>query len=517
MSAPMKQPPNGPASDNQKKQRRGRLVVVSNRVADLSSGLQSGGLAVAVGEALASSGGVWFGWSGEQCEDARQRAPEVTRYGDVRTATVALTPEEHEEYYLGFANRSLWPLFHYRLDIAEMNGHLEACYFSVNKRFAAQLRPLLQVDDVLWVHDYHLIPFAAYLRQKQVEHLIGFFLHIPFPPPEIIAALPHHKQFMRTFFAYDLVGFQTVRDRENFARYCEEHLDCRRLNDGRIKGFGRTISVEAFPIGIDAVQFRAEAEKNARSADMRAMARGTDSRSLVIGVDRLDYSKGLPERVRSVEALLETYPQYHGKVQLVQIAPPTREGVEAYNNIREDLERAVGQVNGRFGDLTWSPVRYIHRPVPRAVLAGLFRRSRVGLVTPLRDGMNLVAKEYVAAQDPDDPGVLVLSQFAGAAEQLEEALIINPHDPQDVANAIRRALEMPLGERRARHAALWDSITGQDIGWWRNRFLDALRSSRRIPGAVARPALSGDPIAPARSTIRSETIRYEDKPDPATL
>ncbi|MYZ47952.1 alpha,alpha-trehalose-phosphate synthase (UDP-forming) [Propylenella binzhouense] len=515
MSSPTRQSAEPAASSGKGHAARGRLVVVSNRVADLSSGFQSGGLAVAVGEALSDSGGVWFGWSGERSDDARRREPEVTRYGDVRTATVALTHDEHEKYYLGFANRTLWPLLHYRLDLAEMSSQLEACYFAVNKRFAMQLRPLLRDDDLLWVHDYHLIPFAAYLRQKQVNNPIGFFLHIPFPPAEIVSALPHHTQFMRTLFAYDLVGFQTVRDRENFARYAEEHLGCRRLDDGRLKAFGRVLSIEAFPIGIDAVQFRADAEKNARLPDLRPIARSVESRHLIIGVDRLDYSKGLPERVYGIEALLESYPQYSGKIQFVQIAPPTREGVEAYDAIREELERATGQVNGRFGDFAWSPVRYINRPVPRPVLAGLFRRSRVGLVTPLRDGMNLVAKEYVAAQDPENPGVLVLSQFAGAAEQLEEALIVNPHDAQDVANAIRRALEMPLGERRARHAALWDNVTTQNIAWWRNRFLEALRASRR--GHAQPVSISGELVPRPKPPTRTETIRYEDKPDAATI
>jgi trehalose 6-phosphate synthase len=487
--------------------KRGRLVVISNRVADLSTGHQTGGLAVALAETLAATGGLWFGWSGDVTPDAHLRPLQTGRAGEVKTVTIALTPEEHESYYLGFANRCLWPLFHYRLDVADLRTGPEAIYSAVNKRFAQQVAPLLEPDDTIWVHDYQLIPFAAYLRQLNVTSPIGFFLHIPFPSPEILAALPGHKQFARTFFGYDLVGFQTVRDRENFARYAAEHLGCRRLNDGRLKGFGRTLAIDAFPIGIDAENFAAEAERNLRSPELRTLAKNADSQHLVVGVDRLDYSKGLPERTRGIEKLLESWPAYHGRVQFLQIAPPTREGVEAYDAIRGELERLTSHVNGRFGDLSWTPIRYVHRPVARETLAGLFRRCRMGLVTPLRDGMNLVAKEYVAAQDPNDPGVLVLSEFAGAAEQLEEALLVNPHDPISLATAMRRGLEMPLGERRARHRALWSRITEQDVTWWRERYLSALAKANVARKAGAEP--------PARSLALPEPLTHERKSDPA--
>ena len=283
----------------------GRLVVISNRVADLSAGHQAGGLAVALAESLSESGGVWFGWNGEIADDAQSRSPDIQQDGRITTATIALTPAEHESYYLGFANRCLWPLFHYRVDLADLRTGPEAVYASVNKRFAQEVQPLLEDGDTIWVHDYQLIPLAGYLRQLQVNGPIGFFLHIPFPPPEIFTALPNHKQFARAFFAYDLVGFQTIRDRENFARYATEHLSCRRLNDGRLKGFGRTLAIEAFPIGIDAMAFAAEAERNLESPELRTLAIDADTQDLIVGVDRLDYSKGLPERMRGIEMLLE--------------------------------------------------------------------------------------------------------------------------------------------------------------------------------------------------------------------
>lgn len=469
---------------------RGRLVVVSNRVSDLSAEAQSGGLAVAVGEALRASGGIWFGWDGDIAEEA---SPDRKRVGNVELATIPLTSAEHKGYYLGFANRCLWPLLHYRLDLADLSTVSETSYYEVNRRFARELGPLLRAEDTIWVHDYHLIPCGSYLRQEKATNPIGFFLHIPFPSPEIFAALPNHQQLARTLFAYDLVGFQTVRDRENFARYTVEHLGCRRLNDGRISGFGRKLVIEAFPIGIDAEAFAAQAERNVRAPRLRALGRSADTLSFIVGVDRLDYTKGLPERIRGIEKLLKSHAVYRGKIQFLQIAPPTREGLAAYDAIRAEFERMAGHANGRFGDFSWQPINYVHRMVPRTILAGLFRRCRIGLVTPLRDGMNLVAKEYVAAQDPEDPGVLVLSEFAGAAEQLEEALIVNPHDPASMAAAMRQGLEMPLGERRARHRALWNRITDQDITWWRERFLKALTRARRPapqPAWRAAPASS---------------------------
>jgi trehalose 6-phosphate synthase len=268
------------------------------------------------------------------------------------------------------------------------------------------------------------------------------------------------------------VGFQTLRDRENFVRYAQEHCGARLTGDGNLKIAGRTVKVEAFPIGIDVVQFATEARRNADHPDLACLTRS--SFKLIIGVDRLDYSKGLPERLLAIESLFENSPEYRNVVQYLQIATPTREGISAYDDIDAQLDRTIGQVNGRFGTFGWSPVSYIKRLTPRNLLAGLLRRCHVGLISPLRDGMNLVAKEYVAAQDPLDPGVLILSQFAGAAEQLKEALIVNPYDTEALASAIRRALEMPKVERQARHAMLLDKVRAEDIDWWRQQYLDAL-------------------------------------------
>ena len=450
-----------------------RLVVVSNRVADLSKGSQSGGLAVALADALSVSGGLWFGWDGNVVAKGTRVPPEIREEGPVTTATLPLTRKDHKEYYLGFSNSVLWPIFHYRLDLADFNAsHLKA-YKRVNSKFADALVPLLKPDDRIWVQDYHLIPLAAELRKRGIRQKIGFFLHIPFPPPSILAAAPDNEWLVRTLFSYDLVGFQTHADVENLKDYVHDHHGI--VSDGeQLRAYGRTTVAARFPIGIDVDTFAGLAHTAKADAQIETLQRRTTARRHVIGVDRLDYSKGLPDRFRAFRRFLEDYPQYHKAVTLMQIAPPTREAVGAYSDIREQLESLTGAINGKFGDFDWTPLRYIHRNVPRDILAALLRGSPVGLVTPLRDGMNLVAKEYVAAQDVDDPGVLVLSKFAGAAEELTEAVIVNPYDIDEVSRALHTALTMPRDERRARNTALLKRIRRHDAKTWQESFLAAL-------------------------------------------
>jgi trehalose 6-phosphate synthase len=428
-------------------------------------------------EALRAGGGLWFGWSGKTHKDAARSAPRLHRFDSILTATVDLTPAEHRHYYLGFANRCLWPLLHYRLGLTEIDAKSQRVYQAVNRRFARELAPLLQPADRIWVHDYHLIPLAAALRRQGVTNEIGFFLHTPFPPPEVFAAAPEHRRLARALFAYDLVGFQTTRDRENFARLVVEALKGQRLDNGRLAAFRQTVVAGTYPIGIDPVWIAEAARRRANGFAFRRLRSSLGPQSLIVGVDRLDYTKGLVEKFAAFEALLEAQAEHSGRVTMLQIAPPTREGVGAYDAVRSQLEAVAGRINGRFADFTWVPVRCIHRALSRDDLAGLFRQARVGLVTSLRDGMNLVAKEYVAAQDPTDPGVLVLSCFTGAAEQLTDALLVNPHDIYDVASALHRALTMPLEERRARHEALWRKIAAHNVDRWRELFLERLSAS----------------------------------------
>jgi trehalose 6-phosphate synthase len=451
-----------------------RLVVVSNRVAYLEKKNQSGGLAVALGDALRETGGIWFGWDGTVVDEDAPRDADVAQQGKVTIATVPLTQRDYDEYYVGFANQVLWPVCHYRLDLVKFETAYFDGYRRVNARLADALAPLLRPDDIIWVHDYHLISLASELRSRGMTQRIGFFLHIPFPPPGVLLAVPVHQWLIKSLFACDVIGFQTNIDVLNFQRVVAENIGGKVLSDGRVMAYGRTVIARAFPIGIDVDNFVAMAHTSAAEEAIERLNRRHLARSHIVGVDRLDYTKGLPERMKAFRRLLELYPDKHKTVTLMQIAPPTREDVAAYTDIREELEQLSGSINGEYGDFDWTPVRYIHRNISRERLAALFRGSEVGLVTPLRDGMNLVAKEYIAAQDENDPGVLVLSRFAGAAEDLEEALIVNPYDIDDIAHALEQALTMPLDERCARHKALFKRVYERDAANWRETFLAAL-------------------------------------------
>ncbi|RYF75082.1 MAG: trehalose-6-phosphate synthase, partial [Comamonadaceae bacterium] len=327
----------------------------------------------------------------------------------------------------------------------------------------------------------HLIPLAAELRAMGCTQRIGFFLHIPLPPQITMAAIPQHEWLMRSLFAYDLVGFQARQDVQHFERYVQNEAHGESLGDDHFRAWGQTLRASAFPIGIDVQEFNALAQAKESRDMFDTMQREYSQRRLLLGIDRLDYSKGIPHRVRAFRELLANYPENRRSATLIQIASPTREDVDAYGDIRRELESLCGAINGDYGELDWMPVRYIHRIVARKRVPGLCRAAAVGLVTPLRDGMNLVAKEYVAAQDPEDPGVLVLSRFAGAAEQLKEALLVNPYDTHGTAETVQQALQMPLDERRARHERLLQRVKDQDVHWWRKTFLEALADPRLEP------------------------------------
>jgi trehalose 6-phosphate synthase len=459
-----------------------RLVVLSNRLPLGSGG--AGGLQVALQDALAE-GGLWIGNSGKVVAhpsdtlDAHVGAPYARLSFDLSTS-------EHATYYLGYANSVLWPLCHARADLLDLKPEYLEGYRAVNARIARLTAARIRPGDRIWVHDYHLLPIAHELQALGIDNPIGFFLHIPFPGPMDFRALPNGVEVARWIAAYHLFGVQTQRDVAACFDVFRHLPGAQILLNGRLSLHGAQVRVASFPIGIDTDGF-------ARTAAAAEPVPGLP-RNLVIGVDRLDYSKGLPQRFRAFAHLLEARPDLAGQVELLQIAPPTRDTLAAYQNIRAELEQLAGQINGEHADLTWTPIRFIHRAVARERLAGLYRQARVGLVTPLADGMNLVAKEYVAAQDPEDPGVLVLSRFAGAVAQMSEALIVNPHDAAEVADAIAQALTMPLDERRARHAPMMERLRRQDVAWWRDSFLRHLDSAARV--AATQPAPAGTRPAP---------------------
>jgi len=458
-----------------------RLIVVSNRVMipKPSGTASAGGLAVALHAALRKYDGIWFGWSGQVVDSAGSTVSHIQQDG-IKFATIDLGVEDHENYYNGFANRTLWPLFHYRTDLTYYDRKFDRTYFRVNALFAHSLAPLIEPDDMIWVHDYHLIGCAEELRRMGFTNRMGFFLHIPFPAAEVLLTLPNHEALVRGLFAFDVVGFQTESDLRALQEYVIYEANGFVEDDGRLTAFGRTIQADVHPIGIDVDEVDALAQSEEAAEHRRRMEMSLGERSLIIGVDRLDYTKGLPDRMKAFEALLETYPENRGKVSLMQIAPSSRIDVPEYVDIRQELESESGRINGRFAEFDWVPIRYLNKAFTRAALTGLFRVSRIGLVTPLRDGMNLVAKEYVAAQDPQDPGVLVLSRFAGAAHEMDAAMIVNPYDTDDVVEAVQRGLNLTLDERVERYTSLMTTLRKNDVHAWRDGFVNALTNARSV-------------------------------------
>jgi trehalose 6-phosphate synthase len=456
-----------------------RLVAVSNRVTVPRRATAAGGLAVGVLAAMKSRGGLWFGWSGETTDGEPGPAALASRQ-NVTFATIPLPAEDHEPYYGGFCNGSLWPLFHYFVGSMQYSDAHFAAYGRVNRLFAERLAPLLRDDDLVWAHDYHLIPLAAALRHMGLRQPLGFFLHIPFPHIEALRALPVYAEIVRDLVQYDLVGFQTARDLECFRSALAEVLDPVALRpDGSIQAGGRRMRAGVFPIGVDVDEIQRESRNSLSSETVRRMRDGLLGRRCIIGVDRLDYSKGLVDRFQAYERYMETCPDSQNRVTFLQIAPLSRADLRTYAEIRRSLEQTAGRINGRFAETDWTPIRYLNRNYSHEVLMGFLRNADVGVVTPMRDGMNLVAKEFIAAQDPDDPGVLALSTLAGAAEELSSALLVNPRDTRGVAAAIQRALAMPLEERRARHAEQLSVLRRNDIHAWHSRFVDALQDCVR--------------------------------------
>ena len=452
-----------------------RLVVVSNRVAvpNPDVGDRAGGLAVAIRPVLKQHSGIWFGWSGKVAEKSEVTVRTIER-GRQSYVLTDLTEEDYQEYYNGFANRVLWPIFHYRLDIAEFSRRDLSGYLRVNEHFAKELHKILLPDDIIWVHDYHLLPLAKALRDLDHRNKIGFFHHIPFPPPEILTALPNHEHLIPAICHYDLVGFQTDRDAMNFAHYLRDECAMPSRDPYTFQTADRTVLIGAFPVGVETAELNRLARRTVNSPFVRGVVESLAGRDMIIGVDRLDYSKGISLRMEAFDRFLSTHVDWRGKVTYLQITPKSRSEIPEYADMERQIDETAGRVNGKYGEASWTPIRYVNRTHSRSVLAGLYRSARAALVTPLRDGMNLVAKEYVSCQDPHDPGVLILSRFAGAAVECAAALLVNPYDPDSVGTAIGQALSMPLEERCSRNDAMFQELIANDVRTWGKRLLIAL-------------------------------------------
>ncbi|WP_370205255.1 alpha,alpha-trehalose-phosphate synthase (UDP-forming) [Pararhodobacter marinus] len=457
----------------------GRLIVVSNRIPSATGG--AGGVIVALHDALSATGGLWIGAEADPVETPGESLRVLSSQPYSRLG-YQLSHQEIEHFYLGYSNSVLWPLCHRRPDLVDLKPAYEESYRAVNRRVARMIAAIARPEDTIWVHDYHFFPLAAELRALRLQNRIGFFLHIPFPSLGDLSVLSQPADFAEWLGHYNLVGLQTLSDVARALEMFRADPRAEFLMDGTVKFRDRITSVRSFPIGIDVEQF----QKDAAAQDEQPLGKEAPE-SYFIGVDRLDYSKGLPNRFRAFGRYLENRPPDQ-RPCLVQIAPPSRERVQAYHDITRELEEIAGHLNGTFAELDWTPLRYIHRSVPRHRLARLFRGARGCLVTSYADGMNLVAKEYVAAQDPDDPGVLILSRLAGAAEELSAALLINPYDIDDIAGAIRQAVSMPLAERQRRHAACLKAVMANDATGWARSFVSVLS---QVPGTLVWPGSTG--------------------------
>jgi trehalose 6-phosphate synthase len=468
-----------------------RVIAISNRVAVPAKGslTRAGGLEVALAAVFATNPGVWFGWSGKTVGEGETKTHTTEVRGQQYTV-IDLTRADHNEYYNGFANRVLWPILHYRLDLADYSLRDLSGYLRVNQRFASELSKIIEPDDILWVHDYHLIPLAKSLRDLGFENRIGFFLHTPLPPPEVLTALPNHDQLFPELCAYDLVGFQTEIEKTNFARYLIS--ECR-YPSRDLKAFyvnGRSCTLGVYPVGVSVEEFRRWSVQSNESPLVGRVRNSLGERDLLIGVDRLDYSKGLLARMEGFEHFLEDHKEWRNKVTFLQITPRSRSEIREYISLNREVDSTVGRINGSFGEADWTPIRYINQSYSRSTLAGLYRSAKAALVTPLRDGMNLVAKEFVASQSEHDPGVLILSRFAGASRECEGALIVNPYDVRSISEAIKGALGMTLEERRNRHQATLKRLMENDIKDWGNRFIADLVSAEAVDPLFSKASFS---------------------------
>ena len=455
-----------------------KVVVISNRVVlpTKKKPEAAGGLAVALLDTLQETSGIWFGWSGDITSN-KDIKPVVKKDKGITFATVDLVKKDYENYYNGYCNEVLWPIFHYRLDLVNYTKMKFESYTRVNNSFALMIKSLLGNEDLIWVHDYHFLLIARELRKLKCTQKIGFFLHIPWPSKEILTALPDHHELVDALLDYDLIGFQTKNHVLTFLDYIISELKGSVEPDGSVFALGKKSKVKHFPISIDTNKIINIAEETDSSPQVERLVKSIKTNKLIVGVDRLDYTKGLENRFVAYNHLLNNHSEHIRSTTFLQVAPTSRGSVFQYKEIRKKLELTAGKINSAYGDFDWTPIRYLNKGYQQKTLMGFFRHSRVGLVTPLRDGMNLVAKEYIASQRLSDPGVLILSRFAGAAEELTDALIVNPHDPEGVANALNHALKMPKKERIRRWLNAVDQLHSFNITVWRTHYIEALETA----------------------------------------
>jgi trehalose 6-phosphate synthase len=475
------------------------LLVVSNRLPDLRAPVSPeeerkrsvGGLVAALKPVLETRHGLWLGWSGRTVPDDAGRL-DISTDRNAQLAWFDLPASLHDAYYNGFCNRCLWPLFHSLPERSRFSDAAWAAYVDVNDRIAEAASGLVRSGSAVWAHDFHLLGLAAGLRRRGHDGPLGLFLHVPFPNGDMFRLCPWASQLLDGMLTFDVVGLQTAHDVRNFLDVVGS-LSPASVADDVVELPGRRTRVQAFPIGIIPDAFEPDGDTE-EGDETNVLLRSLAGRRLIIGVDRLDYTKGIPERLEAFALMLQAFPEWRGKVSMIQISVPSRGDVLEYQEQRHRVEAAVGRINGEFGEADWTPVRYLYRSYGRKELSRFYRQADVCLVTPLRDGMNLVAKEFVAAQDADDPGVLVLSVFAGAAHELTDAVLTNPWHLEGMARDIDRALRMTLEERRSRHAKLITTVQRTTATTWAESFVAMLEAVREPVAETSRTLMKASPL-----------------------
>lgn len=455
-----------------------KLIVLSNRVSlPNPNQTTAGGLAVALQDALNDIGGVWLGWNGEQVESQADVHFHQSLHRGVDYITCPLTKDQYQKYYSGFANNTLWPAMHDRADLIEYHPEEYDVYQQVNRLFAQKLQQIAQPEDMIWIHDYHFLSVAHYCRELGMQNRIGFFLHIPFASLEIWTLIPQARLLIQDLSQYDVIGLQTAQDQQQCLQVARHFLGLPASTDNKLHYKKHQAMVQCYPIGINPqlIQKAATQETCNPYFDFKKM----HNQKTIIGVDRIDYSKGLIERFDALAAFLQHYPEYQQQITDLQIACPCRMDILAYQKLFSALKTKVQQINQQFAQQDWLPINCIHETVSHDYLMNIYRQSDICWVNSLRDGMNLVAKEFIAAQDPSDPGVLILSKYTGAAAQMTEALIVDPHDQDSMLKALKKALEMPKAERMARYKQLMMGLKHFDINDWRNAILQDLADCKK--------------------------------------
>ena len=467
---------------------KGRLIVLSNRLPVVLSKTEerawqtepgSGGLVTALLPVLKDRGGHWIGWPGisgtsDEMEQVLAKASQDSGY-DLHA--VELSAKEEEEFYYGFANQIIWPMFHDLHTLCNFDPSYWNSYLKVNRKFAQVAAGYCDPEGFVWIHDYHLMSVAEEMKHLGVSSKTGFFLHIPFPPLDIFLFLPWRLQILQHLLAYDFIGLQTQRDKRNFLTCLEALAPGIQIDDSgrlaRIRIEGRCIRIGYFPVSIDAGSFVRTAESEAVTETCRLIHQQFGDQKIALGIDRLDYTKGITYRLHAFRRMLEAHPELHERISLVQIVVPSRREIPEYVQLKQEIERLVGEVNEQFTRSGWVPIHYQFRSLQRVELIAYYRTAEIALITPIKDGMNLVAKEYCVC-NIEGHGVLILSEFAGAADQLQDgALLVNPFDVEGVARAIHQAYTMPAADRQSRMEVLRKKVIDQDVFWWVDSCLEA--------------------------------------------